>query len=166
MFLYNCYIHKRTPELIDKLIKLGYRYSNQYDNTCDALHTRKGCYYSSPHFVDEHYGDMKPDCDFDGVDCGENEELFLAIAALQDDTDENQWFVCPKIKTTISPGCYPQLVGMDGHEQVVEGYEWVLSTENSITERINEAIYYGENPDFLPHKATIDELIKHFSNDR
>lgn len=96
MFLQNCYIHKRTPELIQKVIDLGYRYCNQYDNTCDSLHTRIGTYYTSPHFVDEHYSDMEPGCDFDGIDCGENEELFLAIAALQDDTDENQWFVYPE----------------------------------------------------------------------
>ncbi len=37
------------------------------------------------------------------VDCGTNEDLFLAIAALRDDTDKYQWFtdgdkwiLCPK----------------------------------------------------------------------
>jgi len=27
------------------------------------------------------------------IDCETNDELFLAIAALRDDTDKNQWFV-------------------------------------------------------------------------
>ena len=26
-------------------------------------------------------------------DCGDNEGLFLAIAAIRDDTDKNQWFI-------------------------------------------------------------------------
>lgn len=30
------------------------------------------------------------------IDCGTNENLFLALAALQDDTDNEQWFVYPK----------------------------------------------------------------------
>lgn len=141
MFLQNCYIHKRTPELIQKVIDLGYRYYNQYDNTCDSLHTRIGTYYTSPHFVDEHYSDMEPDCDFDGIDCGENEELFLAIAALQDDTDENQWFVYP------------------------EENHWFKCYDNNIDEVRNEpstrmscqaAWFYNS------HKASIEELINHF----
>ncbi len=28
------------------------------------------------------------------IDCGTNEELFLALAALNNETDKNQWFVC------------------------------------------------------------------------
>ena len=33
--------------------------------------------------------DNKPDA----IDCGTNEQLFLAIASLRDDTDLSQWFV-------------------------------------------------------------------------
>lgn len=30
------------------------------------------------------------------IDCGTNEELFLALAALRDDTDKFQWFISPE----------------------------------------------------------------------
>lgn len=30
------------------------------------------------------------------IDCGTNEELFLAIAALRDNTDKFQWFISPE----------------------------------------------------------------------
>lgn len=29
-------------------------------------------------------------------DCGDNEELFLALASFQEDTDKNQWFISPR----------------------------------------------------------------------
>lgn len=73
------------------------------------------------------------------VDCGTNEELFLAIAALRDDTDNNQLFTNGKgdwgIYRDGSDGC---LSGMD---------------------------FYGMPNDFKIdnyHKATVDELIEHF----
>lgn len=28
------------------------------------------------------------------IDCGTNEDIFLALAALRKDTDKNQWFIC------------------------------------------------------------------------
>ena len=68
------------------------------------------------------------------VDCGANEELFLAIAALRDDTDKNQWFtdgdkwiLCPEIKFSTY---------------------WVY---NDIDVNIDTV-----------HKATVDELIEYF----
>ena len=68
------------------------------------------------------------------IDCGTNEELFLAIAALRDDTDKNQWFtdgdkwiLCPEIKFSTY---------------------WVY---NDIDVNIDTV-----------HKATVDELIEYF----
>ena len=68
------------------------------------------------------------------IDCGTNEELFLAIAALRDDTDKNQWFtdgdkwiLCPEIKFSTY---------------------WVY---NDIDVNIDTV-----------HKATVNELIEHF----
>ena len=154
MHLQNCYIHKRTPELIEKVIELGYRYCNQYDNTCDALHTRIESTYSSAHFVDEHYSVMDSTSNFDGVNCGDNEDLFLAIAALRDDTDINQWFIFPdKIDgDPNNPDHYPLIIKPG----------WFLAKEDGFTASRNEAIYAGENPINLPRKATVQELIDHF----
>ena len=68
----------------------------------------------------------------DFVDCGKNEELFLAIAALRDDSNEHQWFI------------------WDDDED--EGDKWKLYDGNS-----NWSWWI-----FEVHKATIEELIEHF----
>lgn len=73
------------------------------------------------------------------VDCGTNEELFLAIAALKDNTDNNQLFTNGKGDW----GIY-----RDGSDGGLSGMD-----------------FYGMPNDFnLPyyHKATVDELIEHF----
>lgn len=74
----NFYIKKHSSELIEKLKQLGYRYCKQYDNTCDCLHVRT---MYEPYFVDEHYEDLNSDNPYDGIDCGEDEELFLKLAS-------------------------------------------------------------------------------------
>ena len=73
------------------------------------------------------------------VDCGTNEELFLAIAALRDDTDNNQLFTNGKGDW----GIY-----RDGSDGGLSGMD-----------------FYGVPNDFnlsYYHKATVDELIEHF----
>ena len=39
------------------------------------------------------------------IDCGTNEELFLAIAALRDDTDKLQWFISPEGAWVYNKDC-------------------------------------------------------------
>lgn len=93
MFIQPCFIRKNTKELRDKLKDLGYEYCPQYDTSCDSLHTRgSNILHGRPYFVDEHYTDLDSNNSFDGIDCEENDDLFLAIAALRDDTDKNQYF--------------------------------------------------------------------------
>lgn len=73
------------------------------------------------------------------IDCGTNEELFLAIAALRDDTGDNQLFTNEKGDWGIyRDGSDGGLPGMD---------------------------FYGMPNDFnlsYYHKATVNELIEHF----
>ena len=49
-----------------------------------SLHTGRGFYATMPIGYDEELRFK--------INCGTNEELFLAIAALRDDSDINQWF--------------------------------------------------------------------------
>ena len=70
----------------------------------------------------------------DSVDCGTNEELFLAIAAFRDDTDKFQWFT--------------------------DGDKWILCPEI----KFSTYWVYNDidvNLDAI-HKATVNELIEHF----
>ena len=76
------------------------------------------------------------------IDCGTNEELFLAIAALRDDTDKNQLFTNGKGDW----GIY-----RDGSDGGLSGMD-----------------FYGMPNDFEIdnyHKATVNELIEHFKTE-
>ena len=86
MFTTPCFIRKCTPELKSKLEDIGYHrrpIKEKYDKHKFLLVYRDGCYNSSTgnETGTENY-----------IDCGENEELFLAIAALRDDSNEHQWY--------------------------------------------------------------------------
>jgi hypothetical protein len=110
MFTQECFIRKNTKELQDKLRKLG------YDICCC-------CYFKGAVWLDTNTEDCSvhgigyigEELEYMGIDtlekslnfflseneksenksidCGENEDLFLAIASLRDDTNKNQWFV-------------------------------------------------------------------------
>jgi hypothetical protein len=143
-FTTPCFIRKNTPELRKKLEELGYEILNSGNTTLDA-HNYDG--NGSHKSIEEgraiitSYGNLYGVIyDIDTVtkkgriDCGTNELLFLAIAALRDDTDKNQWFtdgdkwiLCPEIKFSTY---------------------WVY---NDIDVNIDTV-----------HKDTVDELIEHF----
>ena len=98
-FIQPCFIRKNTPELRKKLEELGYKYNGRDTESwgASALYCFDGKYY-------EVYP-AKPSRYHSIVDCGTNKELFLALAALRDDTDKNQycidsegnWFLYNKI---------------------------------------------------------------------
>lgn len=123
-FVSNCYINKITPELIEKLKRLGYKHSPQYDSTCDCLHVRTGIVnrvrLNDPHFVEEHYDGMNKDSEYNGVDCGTNEELFLAVAGLREDTDFDQWFVCGDDWEKVADELPSKYMQMNGHKATLE----------------------------------------------
>ena len=91
MFTQPCFIRKNTPELRKKLEELGY---NRYplwmadwsdDDSRYVYLVTDVLYYTYP---------KEPTKPKNGeyIDCGTNEELFLALAALRDDSDYMQWF--------------------------------------------------------------------------
>lgn len=129
-FTTPCFIRKSTYKLRKKLDELGYRLFGAELNKDLCIFTEpEYCLYSIEFFSNIPHPD-----ETDSVDCGTNEELFLAIAALRDDIDKFQWFtdgdkwiLCPAIKFSTY---------------------WVY---NDIDVNIDTV-----------HKATVDELIEHF----
>jgi hypothetical protein len=145
-FTTPCFIRKNTQELRRGLEELGYSKNYpKWTDDCSIIwayqYPVKGfdipCYVIADSF----------DIPFDKhsvlcgkfIDCGTNEELFLAIASLRDDTDNNQLFTNGKGDWGIyRDGSDGGLFGMD---------------------------FYGVPNDFnlsYYHKATVDELIEHF----
>lgn len=123
---------QNTPELRKKLEELGYKNRNLYFYDCI------GVVYDGFDCISQWmFGSI---WDFaDCIDCGTNEELFLAIAALRDDTDNNQLFTNGKGDW----GIY-----RDGSDGGLSGMD-----------------FYGMPNDFEIdnyHKATVNELIEYF----
>lgn len=145
-FTTPCFIRKNTETLRKKLEELGYlNDSSEWTNNCSIIwayqYPMKG--FDTPVYVIADSFDVP----FDKhsalcgkfIDCGTNEELFLAIAALRDDTDNNQLFTNGKGDW----GIY-----RDGSDGGLSGID-----------------FYGMPNDFEIdnyHKATVDELIEHF----
>lgn len=143
-FTTPCFMRKNTPELRKKLEELGYKLLNSGDTTLDAHnYDGKGSHKSieEGRAIITSYGNLygviynvDTVTKKGRVDCGTNEGLFLAIAALRDDIDKNQWFT--------------------------DGDKWILCPEI----KFSTYWFYNDidvNIDTV-HKATVDELIEYF----
>ena len=132
------FIRKNTPELKKKLEELGYNQHPSYVNNGQYLYLNRGFYHTNVVGYNEEIERM--------IDCGTNEELFLALAALRDDTNKNQWFIA---QGTIWVKDY--------NGEIIAYYdegEWFLWDEYSFIE---------DSPsDF--RKATVEEIIEHFKD--
>ena len=144
-FIQPCFIRKNTAELKKKLEELGYKPfgSVKYEwDTGWGLSTdnRLGEFESFDNNGLENIIKCEsPDYE-DSIDCGTNEELFIAIASLRDDTDVNQWFV----------------MDVEEYMDINQG-DWFLATDRNKGKHIGTQI----DPMYC-HKATVEEIIEHF----
>jgi hypothetical protein len=122
MFIQPCFIKKITPELKKELKALGYKDCGNYGES-QYIYCEGGIFYESPCIIKTWYNSF--------INCECNEELFLAIAALRDDSDYMQWFT--------------------------DGEKWFQNKQND-----TEVIRYGAGNPINFHKATVEEIIKHF----
>lgn len=134
-FTTQCFIRKNTANIRNRLKELGY-----YCNPYLGWHNLFTCVFgvNSVYSLDDYDTNGLKEI-YGLIDCGTNEELFLAIAALRDDTDNNQLFTNGKGDW----GIY-----RDGSDGGLSGMD-----------------FYGMPNDFnlsYYHKATVDELIEHF----
>ena len=141
MFTTPCFIRKNTPELRKKLEDLGYLPPSKlwYDENfaiCAFWRDNNGEYLI--YEIDDDFERIiAPNYPF--IDCGENEELFIALASLRDDSDNNQWFV--------NDYGYFEMCFNDKVENYLSG----------------EGIRKYRQIDETYHKATVEELIEHFN---
>ena len=128
-FTTPCFIRKNTANIRNRLKELGY-YCNPYlgwNNLFTCVFGVNSVYSLDDYDTNglKEIGDI--------IDCGTNEELFLAIAALRDDTDKYQWFT--------------------------DGDLWFKCGDEVCNENIE---YYLNKYGRKIHKATVNELIEHF----
>ena len=137
-FIQPCFIRKNTPELRKKLVELGY---NRYplwmadwsdDDSRYVYLVTDVLYYTYP---------QKPTNPKNGeyIDCGTNENLFLALAALRDDSDINQYFICDKVSITLGKTYYSGDYLYYQYDEFFDKQNW--------------------------HKATVEELIERFKKE-
>ena len=149
MFTNRCFIRKNTPELREKLEKLGYHIcvcckfkdniwlNNYINDELDRYEIHglgEGSIEGSQEaalnlFLHENATRKNP-----AIDCGENEELFLALAAMRDDKPDYQWFVWDD-----------DGVAYNKFKQYIPGKEW-------------EEWWW-----FEVRKATVKEIIEYFN---
>lgn len=91
-FTTPCFIRKSTYKLMYRLNELGYRLFG-----CEL--NEDLCIFTEPEYrlySVEFFSNIPHPDETDSIDCGTNEELFLALAALRNDTDKFQWFISPE----------------------------------------------------------------------
>ncbi|MFV0325352.1 MAG: hypothetical protein ACK5LF_13415 [Bacteroides xylanisolvens] len=126
-FTTAAFIRRNTPEIRKKLEELGYYLHPECidDDRGNYLFVNREYYLNRPLGYLEELSRS--------IDCGTNENLFLAIAALRDDIDKNQWFT--------------------------DGNLWFKCGDEICDETIE---YYLNRYNRKYHKATVEELIEHF----
>ena len=132
-FTQPCFIRKNTPELRKKLEELGY--TNTPSGRGEWFIPIEELKYLVTYPISRCYQGCNGYWYEDDFDCGTNEELFLGIAALRDDTDKNQWVI------DEANECF--------------GWEdsWMICDKDDMNER---AVYTHYR------KATVEEIIEHF----
>lgn len=137
MFTTPCFIRKNTPELREKLEKLGYTcslylFGGGFISIGNLFYLRtlptKGQYQGMQTLM--HNSSV--------IDCGNNEEMFLALAALRDDTDKYQQFVC-----------------IESYCDCFDLFHDIGHFAKCITDRMPDSKYW--------RKATAEEIIEHFT---
>lgn len=140
MFTQPCFIRKNTLEIREGLEDLGYYSGDPINYECDAICTfvRDGKAEYLNFKIDEDFETNIKD-DYPFIDCGTNESKFLALAALRDDTDYMQYFICADYFVLCDRDDW-----LDMYSVLHCGHRYSI-------EELDNA-----------HKATVEELIEHF----
>ncbi len=137
MFTEKCFIRKNTKELQDKLLNLSLKKNTLDDFKGNCLAVNYGMFISQYRL-----NELKEYEHNEDIDCGENEELFLAIAALRDDSNNEQFFICTE---------------SDEETEWVKG-EFRLYEDCLFHYEDGDTVF----PAYYWKKATVKELIEHF----
>ena len=134
-FIQPCFIRKNSPELRKKLEELGYEpnaYESFWEDDNRYIITTIGEGYGYYTLCIKNCFLLENEL---FIDCGTNEELFLGLAALRDDTDKNQWVI------DEANECF----GLEN--------SWSICDKDDMNERVVYTHY---------RKATVEEIIEHF----
>lgn len=144
MFTNSCIVLKNTKSLRDKLEEFGYKIplcSSYYEGRKRGLLCRPNLAIGVPEDCDDFNLDEYLKNNPHIIDCGTNEDLFLALAASMDDEGYMQFFT-------------------DGKDFILcDRQDWI----DMYSTLCSGGKYTMEELDKF-HKATAQELIQHFKN--
>lgn len=139
-FTTPCFVRVENPEkrkeLIEWLEGIGYRLEYLRNDGVIVLTSENRVYV---------YGEAVHEIiksDYDTIDCGENTELFKALAAMNDENDQEQWYAYTE---------YPTNEGKNGVRKFV----------------FNEPARFDsfvDVPSGYYRKATVEEIVEYFKN--
>lgn len=159
MFIQSCLIRKNTKELVDKIERLGYDYAENgagawFIPLCELNYLAVNLYSKG------YYMGVNGKWDDSCYDCGTNEDLFLAMAALRDDSDKYQWFTNKKGDFNKSFSNEFLHFKFDDKDIGKIADAIINKTDIPISGKPLEPI--DDTQDW--HKATVQELIEYFKN--
>lgn len=133
-FIQPCFIQKCTPALIEKLVGIGYKIIGKttlslggYGIFCNNGKIKICSTNEQPSIKNK-----------DFIQCYDNEDLFLALAALRNDTPDFQWFLWEHNDGEYHPE------DNDSWKQYIPGEHW-------------QEWWW-----FEVRKATVEEIIEYF----
>ena len=156
MFIQSAFIRKNSNSLKKQLSEIGYDVSEIKDSseciaTSSVLGKAVGISESSFDYNNPH---STWNCS-NRIDCGNNEELFLAICALNDNTDKNQWFV---LDSNVGSVNFPESMIMKGELVKCLKDKWFI--DNNDNDESSPLFLTSRN--WPSHKATVEELLEYF----
>ena len=137
MFTQKCFIRKNTPEIRKRLDEIGRAFiENGHGEWRIHVDNNEYLFCGDEQFCDDriYYYIGRVCKPIEGINCGTNEELFLSIAALRDDSDKFQYFT--------------------------NGVFWIKCSQLELKHELDNNYEEFCVADF--HKATVQELIEHF----
>ena len=138
MFTQKCFIRKNTPEIRKRLDEIGRAFiENGHGEWRIHVDNNEYLFCGDEQFCDDriYYYIGRVCKPIEGINCGTNEELFLAIAALRDDSDKFQYFT--------------------------NGVFWIKCSQLELKHELDNNYEEFCVADF--HKATVEELVEHFN---
>ena len=139
MFTTKCFIRKNTPELRGKLKKMGYQVCHCAEGaTAVFLMAVEGDIHAVHYEELDIFADEVKSGTCKLIDCGDNEQLFLALAAMRDDTDNDQLFT--------------------------NGIDWAIKREAARNLGLPgfEYLSFPRDVNTPLHKATEEEIMNYF----
>lgn len=162
-FRIACFVRLNSKRIRRRLEEIGYM---PEEMVCPAMKCTitnvsrgdapraTGTYFTGSDDDAEYVGSLCGSGGPEFADCGDNEELFMAAAALRDDTDRFQYFVLDCNLSGLGEG---KPIARKGAFALCESDRWA----QDIDKDGNPRPYSSSN---IPaHKATLDELRKHFA---